>query len=517
MNNTLLTPERFTFYTLLRLLLLIGVLASIIVSEQFRLFPYDILRDLYAVTFFTLLVTTSLTVLHQKLLRLKYFLYTQITYDLIFASLLLTISEKQSSIYVLFYILNLGFASMFLSHRLVLIISLVSAVLFSFIDFVLNGSFSISLAISTTIGFSTIGVLFSFVAHEIYKSKRTLGRLEELHSEIVESLDAGLCLIKKSGEILYHTPNYLKFLNVTSEAEILTKTKQLLSHESHADNLDNAVETEQLLDVDQRRILINKIPFDENSTMIVVRDLTSVLELEEKLRHSNHLATIGNLTAGLAHELRNPVGSIAGASQLLNDETDSESRKKLLHIIEKECFRIDRLINELLNYAKPSRDKSDRIPLEAYVKGLIQTSKLRYPLLNKASIEIHIESNIYITMHQDDANEVFENLIANAVHAMTDSATHTSFTPELTITAEINDNCLIIDFADSGCGIPKEFMERVFQPFFTTKSFGTGLGLAQVAKILDNYGAEISVQKSDKKGTTFRMRLNNFSRQNRGS
>jgi two-component system sensor histidine kinase PilS (NtrC family) len=239
------------------------------------------------------------------------------------------------------------------------------------------------------------------------------------------------------------------------------------------------------------------------------QDLTQIRKMEEQIRRSDRLAVVGELAAGMAHEIRNPLASLSGSIQLLSEELtlDSTSRE-LMEIINREVSRLNALITDFLHYASPR-------PLQVKEVDLLALLRETVTLLQQSSGPEWImtisapEGNCLAEVDQVMMKQVFWNLARNAVEAMPEGGELAMTIKRFPVEGEegiITDH-LEISFADTGMGISPHEMDRVFTPFHSTKEQGTGLGLAIVFKIVEAHGGRIEVDCSREKGTVFRIRV----------
>ncbi len=230
--------------------------------------------------------------------------------------------------------------------------------------------------------------------------------------------------------------------------------------------------------------------------MLLIQDLSQVKSLEDELRRSERMAALGKMAAGVAHELRNPLSSIKGLALLLRSRFQEKSNdQQTADILVQEVERLNRSISELLDYTRPQKlMKGDVHPEEVVSKAM---SLIRMDAESMGvMMEIHAEENVpVIQADQDKLNQVFLNLFLNSIQAMEHGG-------RLDIYVASEGRNITFTVKDTGCGVHKEDLPRVFDPYFTTKPEGTGLGLALSAKIIEEHGGTISVQSDPDHGTT---------------
>lgn len=223
-------------------------------------------------------------------------------------------------------------------------------------------------------------------------------------------------------------------------------------------------------------------------------------DAERKLLQAERLSLMGQMVASIAHEIKNPLGSIKGAVQILGDKSTPEhDRKEFTSIIEKEVDRLDNVVKEYLTFARPTPPKSEIIDINQILLAVIKQMKFQGNELNVA-IAFEPETIPRIKGDPDKLRELFINVILNSMQAMPGGG-------------RIDINCcktvqesrpwVEIKISDTGPGIAIENLSRIFEPFFSTKAQGTGLGLATAKAVVDDHNGKIRVESDSGKGTKF--------------
>jgi two-component system, NtrC family, nitrogen regulation sensor histidine kinase GlnL len=247
--------------------------------------------------------------------------------------------------------------------------------------------------------------------------------------------------------------------------------------------------------------------------VIVVRDITNIRELEEAVRQADRLSTLGALAAGLAHEIKNPLGGIRGAAQLLEMELPPDSElREYTSIMLKEAGRVNKIVEELLSLTTPRKLQLSQVNLHRILGDIVMLQK---SALGGKSIAFQQNFDLSIPPTLADEallTQLFLNLIKNAVEAIENSGliritTRMVSDYSMTKKGERPSRMVAIDVADDGPGIGKEQLENIFTPFFTTKAKGTGLGLAICHKIVTEHRGMIKVDSDLNKGTMFSVML----------
>jgi two-component system, sporulation sensor kinase E len=230
------------------------------------------------------------------------------------------------------------------------------------------------------------------------------------------------------------------------------------------------------------------------------RDITDKLQMEEHLRKSDTLSVIGQLAAGIAHEIRNPMTALKGFIQLLED-TIKEDHSMYFGVIKTELNRIDSIINEFLLLAKPQVVKYEEKDI---VQIMRETIELLRPqaVLHNIQFQFELDGEIpLVYCEPNQLKKVFINIIKNAIEVMSSGGF-------ITISISLKDKSLVyISIQDEGEGMSTEVLQKLGEPFNTTKEKGTGLGLMVTYKIIEEHNGQIQVESDLGKGTTFHIQL----------
>ncbi|MDM5297701.1 PAS domain S-box protein [Bacillus pumilus] len=272
-----------------------------------------------------------------------------------------------------------------------------------------------------------------------------------------------------------------RIIDRTSDSEIVTMSCHTFKH--------RLIYTEM--------VCIPTTFFGETAVQIILRDISERKQTEELMLRSEKLSIAGQLAAGIAHEIRNPLTAIKGFLQLIKPKT--KDRDQYFDIVFSELSRIEIILSELLMLAKPQQTASmqmlDLKKIISEVTALLETqANLNGILMNTNDIE----EDLLINGDQNQLKQVFINLIKNAVESMPDGG-------KVDITAKAEKGGIRVTIKDEGVGIPESVMKRIGEPFLTTKEKGTGLGLMVTFNILENHKGTISVDSQPEKGTAFHI------------
>jgi two-component system, NtrC family, nitrogen regulation sensor histidine kinase GlnL len=248
-------------------------------------------------------------------------------------------------------------------------------------------------------------------------------------------------------------------------------------------------------------------------TILLLRDVKHRIELEEDLKRADRLAMLGTLAAGLAHEIRNPLGGIKGAAQLLRRSVDGDSSlREYTDIMIREVDRVDKLIGQLLDLSRPPQLTLAPVNIHEILDDVLL---LESPTAGERKVTIQKKFDPSLPPIRGDRaqlTQVFLNLVKNAFQAM-DKPGSLVITTRLETDYHVREQgtgrnrFIWVEISDEGTGIKQEDLTRIFAPFFTTKNSGTGLGLAISYGIIKEHGGIIRVESSEGKGTTFKVSL----------
>lgn len=228
--------------------------------------------------------------------------------------------------------------------------------------------------------------------------------------------------------------------------------------------------------------------------IITIRDVTEETKLKQSLTTKDKMESLGYLLANIAHEIRNPLAAIKTFIELLPEMYDDPAyRDEAAHCIPQEINRLDRLIKELLEYARPQ--KANRMPchVRSMIDGVLKFFKYDQKF-NRRAFNVDIDDALTVMADEHQLKQIFINLIMNAVEATAENGT-------LSITARAAKDQVIVSIQDNGCGIPGYNLDKIYEPFFTTKAKGTGLGLFIVYQLVRENGGNIEIKSIEHIGT----------------
>lgn len=355
------------------------------------------------------------------------------------------------------------------------------------------------------LGCAGITALTAFQAYQT--AKASLTRVKAFSSNIIQNMPAGLMTLsldKKITSINKAAENILGDPVSAPPSEFIKLCSRIKGEKdvvSEKITLNPGSLNERRLDVTISSVMDNQNQVQ--GVLFLFRDMTRLKQLKQEIETTRHLAAIGKLAAGVAHEIRNPLSSIKGfATYFMKHQENNQKERQTAEIMIQEVERINRSITRLLEFARPVELKKSRV----HIRELIAHSlKLVQQDLDQKNIKVivtyHTQKEFLFT-DPEKINQVLLNLYMNSIYAMNESG-------ELAIAISDADkeNKINIRVSDTGCGVDPKDLEALFDPYFTTRPNGTGLGLSIVQKIITRLDGEISVQSEKGKNTTFTITL----------
>jgi two-component system, NtrC family, sensor histidine kinase PilS len=369
-----------------------------------------------------------------------------------------------------------------------------------------------------TAGFVFVALLTHVLAEQVKSGRAELHELGEIHRRIVDGVSSGLLTTDTRGRITSFNREAERItghprdevLGRGLEALFPEPARRVLSssgaepspaHERAKLTFTNHA-GEQIHLGFSRSVLRNETGQPEGA-ILIFQDLTRVVEMEEQLRRSERLSAVGQLAAGLAHEIRNPLGSLSGAIELLAGDLRAEDThtRRLMSIVKRETGRLNRLVSDFLDYARSGPGRREAVGLAELfgeMKQLLASGDHA-----ALGVELDVPAGLCALGDSDRLRQVFWNLVLNAAESEPRDACVRIRARELA-GAEPQVEVSVID---RGRGIPEDQLERIFEPFFTTKPKGTGLGLATVHRVVEACGGRLAVRSEPGQGTTVRVIL----------
>ena len=490
------------------------------------------LAVIVAVIYFLSLIALLLQSLFQRYPRV--FKITQIVFDLALASIVIYVTGGRASPFIFLYVLIIINSSIVLNKAASYATALVSGLVYVLIvlyqirvETPLPEGQSILSSVSAwgeiglvstyfhLTGFLLVAILSGYLSDrfraagkELGESERSLRILQNLHRNIIESLTSGVITLDLEGRIISTNKTALEILGIGNEDRLLGMDLRQLMSGFHLQELVSTKREQMLYTAPDGRMVTlgfstSELKNTEDKTqgyIIIFQDLTEVKVLEDRLRTSEKMALLGQLAAGLAHELRNPLSAISGAVEILgSDVKPTEENLRLVRMATQEVERLNLLVEDFLILTMPIQKLTTLVDLGHIVSDTVETFT---KTIRRSNIEImnQAEKGVYVQADSYRLKQAVWNLLLNSVDAMPIGGLITAKT-------RADGNSAVIEISDEGKGVDENFISRIFEPFFTTKEVGTGLGLAIVQKVIEGYNGNINVISSRGNGATFVITL----------
>lgn len=360
------------------------------------------------------------------------------------------------------------------------------------------------------------GIYVVFKLQETYIVKKTLNEMKVYTSKLLETMDNAVISVDSNGNI--------KTFNRKSE-EIFGKKKEEVLNKDCQEVLNLKINGECLLkecllekkNITQEIILeekgLKKKILDLNTSFLidesgkitgvvaVIRDITEIKNLNEEMARHKRLVALGKLSAGIAHEIRNPLSSIRGLAQFIfNSFSKTDERKEDLNTIIQEVDRLNKLVVQVLDFAKLKKPNLIRFSLNDLIRKITELFKIE---IKDKQIKFNLELSPDISQIQADEDQVRQilmNVIINSIQAIPKKGEIKIKTEKAPLKGEPAIKLII---EDSGIGITEKDFNQIFDPFFSTKEKGSGLGLSIVYKLVEAHQGEIKVESKEGEGTKF--------------
>jgi two-component system, NtrC family, sensor histidine kinase PilS len=485
---------------------------------------HELLVPLYSCVFLSFVVHTIYIWNFDRFSRLNIPTIFLFVFEAFFISALIYFTGITQSIFIFLYLVNIIFCGFIYRRQGSLFLALLTSSLYStlliFKPDISGEIVFFSLALNN-LGFFSVAMLSGYLSEqlgvmglELVASHRNIQELKDLNKLIIDNVTSGLVTLDGSGRIVLANKAAETILeeshnlNGRSIFHVLPGLQKFESRFSEEAGRIDRFEIDYFNSRDEKLLLgfsvsplIHQGQFAGN--VLIFQDLTKIKRLERAMQMSEKMAAVGQLAAGIAHEIRNPLAGISGSIQLLRTTTHGEGSEeyRLMSIALKEIDRLNRLITDFLDFVRPSQPAGDTIELKSLITevvDLVKVNKMFEKKDKKIDFDLSFGTNRSILGHRDQLKQVFYNLLINATHAVDDVTN-----PKISVSTKLLNGNLVIGVRDNGCGMNTQTQKRIFEPFFTTKAKGTGLGLATVHKIVENHEARIFVESELNKGTEF--------------
>ena len=357
--------------------------------------------------------------------------------------------------------------------------------------------------------FGFIMITLLFVRQNLDLVKRQYQKIETYSKKLISSVSDAIIVINNSNSIIEINKS-AELLFESSEQKLISKDLQELFGEDCLINFMNEDKIQQIecdIKNKNKELLISKSKFkDEKGSqniVLIIKDLTEFKKLERQIVRNNQMNAMGQLASGVAHEIRNPLNSIATIVQQLDKDfepiNDKDEFHSLAKIVSKEVHRMNRTIENFLRFSKPEPISKNQFPLDELINAVKEQFA---PLLKEKGIKFLIKENWngIVNWDRNQIKQVLINLITNSIESIKGSGEIELFITKIDKNVELK-------LSDNGQGIPKENLQKIFNLYFTSKAKGTGIGLSIIQRIVNEHDGIVTVESSNEKGTSFTISI----------
>jgi two-component system, NtrC family, sensor histidine kinase PilS len=371
-----------------------------------------------------------------------------------------------------------------------------------------------------TAAFFLAGYLGSFFPEQSFRQRsqliaqsKNIDQLADLNQQIIHHLDMGLITLDSRGHILSINPAGEAILGQETSRIKFRPVQEILPGLQQIPGWPDLAQGERF-DVDCRHpdgqtlyLGFSVTYLREGQTsglekIITFKDLTQIREMEDHLRQMDRLAMMGQMAAGIVHEIKNPLASISGSIQMIRDELKEDGPgDRLVNLVSREVDKLDTLLHDFLTFARPSQQSDNRVDVSEIISGTVELIQKNKDRSGTIHWELDLEANLILRMPAGELSQILWNLLTNALQAAPEKG-RIRLTVRRLAEGRFQDG-VEIRIWDDGPTIPEDQMKRIFEPFFTTKEKGLGLGLSIVQKLVSQHQGIIKAQSPPQGGTEF--------------
>jgi len=514
----------------------------------------DIKRELFSLSFITInyfyfmvaviyLFSAIYIVLYKFKVNYQRNIYLQITVDILSITFLIFMFGNTQIDYSLFYTLVIIYSAIFTGRKGGLLVASIASIFYGFFlnleSYNLMPSFSAvhynekndfadaftNLMVRIT-SFYVMAFLASFIVEQ---EKKTASLLEEKASEfnqldrlfrsIVESVYTGVMTINMNNIIKTFNNAAEDITGFSRDAvqgrkldDVFPEFLPFITDEMINQQMNNRIEM-AIKGNTRERIHLGlsvsplKGKYEKRiGNILIFQDITKIKQMEKDLEKSRNMALIGEMAAGWAHEVRNPLAAITGSIELLKQGMEPEgTNRRLMDIVLRSKDQLETFVRDFLLLARPVPVRRESVDINRIIEEILESVKINKDWHEKIEIKKNFSNDASAFANKEQIRQIIHNLVLNAVQSMGEGGVLTIETRKVLL--EDGNEYTEIMISDTGCGIAEEDFEKIFEPFFTKKEKGTGLGLSIVSHIIEGYNGKINIESVIDRGTTCRVWL----------
>jgi two-component system sensor histidine kinase PilS (NtrC family) len=529
--------RRLSHIMLVRVILFTLVLGGTVLVHFAWRRPEDLGGPFVSVLFVFIATIYVINILYAAMLRLtrrlEHMAVAQIVVDLLTSAILVHFTGSAESGFVLFLLLSPVAAAVTLSRSAALWTAAAGSLLLALVVLlgyngylpvlvgqrslpwdIAPGALARSLLLNTSAMFAVaflagyLADMLSSAAFQVERQRDRIADLAALHEDVIRCLSSGLLTIDPAGIVLTINNAGCEILALQAR-DVVGRPLHVLAPQLAMVATDPTLPRrhEVVVDVEgERRYLgVSISPLSDRQQRTIgcivnFQDLTALRLMEQEIKRSEQLASLGRVAAGVAHELRNPLASISGSIELMKAEPElAEDTRRLMGIALREVERLDAMVRDLLTYARPSNiTEMQPLDLAKHIHQMVEGIAAH----DTHRLDVSVAGDgLWIAGNQAKLRGVLWNLVRNGWEASRDSEA------SVHIAVKGGQDDVTIAVSDHGEGIPEDDKEHIFEPFFTTKATGSGLGLAIAQRTINDHQGVIAIDSKAGKGTTFTITL----------
>lgn len=348
----------------------------------------------------------------------------------------------------------------------------------------------------------TAGILLLFVVQNYRNTKASLTKMKAYSDAIVNNMPVGLLYIDDEKKIVASNPMAESLFSFGNDKILHPEIDKLIKLLDIND--DKVLDSEIACNINEKvvplEVSIARLEdenIDSHSYILLIKDMSEIDKLRKEVELSKRLASVGSLAAGVAHEIRNPLSSVKGfATYFMEKYKDIPEDEKLARIMIQETERLNRVVGQLLEFAKPVSIEKKVVNIKGFTEDSLKLVEMQ-ALENNIGISFNVKSEIQdIMIDTDRMSQVYLNIFINSIESMEENGQLI-----VDLVEESKGRGVLITIEDNGCGIKAKDLSHIFDPYYTTKSSGTGIGLAIVHNIIESHDGEILVDSKENEGT----------------
>lgn len=515
----------------------LGITIFIDIKRQTFAIPQITINFFYFIAAATYLFSAIYILLFKFGKNIKKNIYLQIAGDIVIVTSLIFMFGNTQVDYSLFYTLIIIYSVIFLGRRGGVVVASISSFFYALLlyfefyklmpfvifiksDYELGAANAFTNVMVRIISFYVLAFLVSFI---VEREKKAISLLEEKESafnqldllfrSIIESVDTGVMTLNLAGRIKTFnraaediTGYKISAIENKMFDDVFPEFVPLFAKKKMPDSSINRmavkIKAEKGNDV---HLGCSISPLKDRNekqigNIIIFQDLTEIKEMEESLEKSRKLALIGEMAAGLAHEMRNPLAAITGSIELLKQGLELEgTNKRLMGIILRGKDQLESFVRDFLSLARPVPVTRELVDLNEMVEEVLEQIKVNKDWTDQIKITKVFSKTAGAFANKEQVRQIINNLVLNAVQSMEEGGVLSIETKN----TELDDRKKYVEIkvSDTGCGIKENDLNKIFETFFTNKEKGIGLGLPIVSHIVEGYNGKIKIESVVDKGT----------------